>query len=103
MSSAEAPNPPAKRSLFKKPAWSQPQTSTPTTDAAVDFFSRSKQKYADILKEEEERRRARLGRVRKPRARASEKDAEDDGDGARPEKRTRVEDEDGRGDGSVER
>lgn len=48
-----SPAKPGKRSLFNKPAWSTPQAS----GDAVDLFSRSKQRYTDIVKEQEARRR----------------------------------------------
>ena len=45
-----------KRSLFKKPAWSNTQTAVDP----VDFFSRSKEVYSDIVAEEERKRQKKI-------------------------------------------
>ncbi len=50
---------PAKRSLFKKPAWSQAQ---PVEEEGLDLFSRSSQVYAEVVHEQEDRRRKKLAR-----------------------------------------
>ena len=47
---------PPKRSLFKKPAWARAQTSVDP----VDFFSRSKEVYTDIIAEENRERQKRI-------------------------------------------
>jgi hypothetical protein len=47
---------PPKRSLFKKPAWAKTQTSVDP----VDFFSRSKEVYTDIIAEEDRERQKRI-------------------------------------------
>ncbi|KAH0565707.1 hypothetical protein GP486_000899 [Trichoglossum hirsutum] len=52
------PGAPPKRSLFKKPAWSKTQT----TADPVDFFSRSKEVYSDIVAEEERKRQKKIQR-----------------------------------------
>ncbi|KAH0543502.1 hypothetical protein FGG08_002170 [Glutinoglossum americanum] len=48
----------SKRSLFKKPAWSKTQTAVDP----VDFFSRSKEVYSDIVAEEERQRQKKFER-----------------------------------------
>ncbi|KAI9839635.1 MAG: hypothetical protein M1819_002261 [Sarea resinae] len=86
-SSEEKPKPtPIKRSLFNKPSWSKPQASGDT----VDFFSRSNLAYADIVKEDEERRKRRLER----KARTNERAKQSSGDEDRSGKRRRITDED---------
>jgi hypothetical protein len=52
------PGAPTKRSLFKKPAWSKAQTAVDP----VDFFSRSKEVYSDIVAEEERKRQKKIER-----------------------------------------
>src|ERR1700743_406492 len=52
------PGGPSKRSLFKKPAWSKAQTAVDP----VDFFSRSKEVYSDIVAEEERKRQKKIER-----------------------------------------
>ena len=47
---------PPKRSLFNKPAWSQPQDAA----SAVDFFSRSHQTYVDVAAEKERKKKRKL-------------------------------------------
>lgn len=83
MASDPPVKPATKRSLFNKPAWSVAQTS----GDAVDFFSRSKQRYTDIVKEQEDRRRKRRDRLAKQRGR----NAGEDDEGGREGKRRRVE------------
>ncbi|KAI9841165.1 MAG: hypothetical protein M1837_000953 [Sclerophora amabilis] len=64
----------AKRSLFTKPAWSKNPASTSDD---VDFFSRSKGSYAEIVKEQEERRKRK--EARKQREIQREREAVDVG------------------------
>jgi hypothetical protein len=52
------PGVPPKRSLFKRPAWSKAQTPVDP----VDFFSRSKEVYSDIVAEEERMRQKKIER-----------------------------------------
>ncbi|KAI9766538.1 MAG: hypothetical protein M1840_006496 [Geoglossum simile] len=47
---------PPRRSLFKKPAWARPQTAVDP----VDFFSRSKEVYTEIIAEEDRERQKRI-------------------------------------------
>lgn len=56
---------PAKRSLFNKPAWSNPQVA----QNAGDLFERSKSVYTDMVQEREDRRKRRLARSRKEQPR----------------------------------
>ncbi|KAI9792883.1 MAG: hypothetical protein M1833_000995 [Piccolia ochrophora] len=80
---------PAKPSLFNRPSWSR---TTPTTEKA-DLFSRSKDIYADIVKQqEEERRKKHVQKVRDRMRKCGGGD--EDGDEGREGKRRRVDDQD---------
>ena len=87
---------PAKRSLFNRPAWSNPpshpqtqpaQTSTEEGENAVDLFSRSKQIFGDIVKEQEETRRQKAAKTLRDKTREEEARVD------RLRKRRRVEEE----------
>src|SRR5580698_2869567 len=60
MTATDSTNKPgSKPSLFKKPSWAAP---APVEGDAVDFFSRSKESYDDIVADDEEKRRIRAAR-----------------------------------------
>ncbi|KAI9787861.1 MAG: hypothetical protein M1816_007428 [Peltula sp. TS41687] len=80
--------PAAKRSLFKKPAWADAQTS----GDAVDFFSRSKQRYTDIVKEQDDRRRRKRNHLARRRGERDEA-GEVEGEVGREGKRRKVTEE----------
>ncbi|KAI9823236.1 MAG: hypothetical protein M1826_000249 [Phylliscum demangeonii] len=63
-----------KRSLFNKPAWSTGQT----TGDGVDFFSRSKQSYPEIVKQQDASRQRRQARNRASTSRRDEDEKDDD-------------------------
>ena len=69
----------AKSSLFKRPAWSKPaETATP-----ADLFSRSKDTYADFVKNAEEQKRVRRERRAAREAARREQSVEEGGRGKR--------------------
>ena len=69
-----------KRSFFKKPAWSKPTAA----GEALDLFSRSKETYTDIVREQEAKRKKKLARRERERRRQSGEPDE------HPEKRRRL-------------
>ncbi|KAI9674277.1 MAG: hypothetical protein M1829_003824 [Trizodia sp. TS-e1964] len=57
------------RFLFKKPAWSKAET---TTEEGVEFFSRSKETYTDIVAEQDLKRKRKSARRQRKSLKATE-------------------------------
>jgi hypothetical protein len=62
----EVPAPPRKRSLFKKPTWTEPPREE--VEEGVDLFSRAKNLYPIRVAEEERRRQKKIEKLERKRS-----------------------------------